>query len=76
MQVTLDAIESDVRGVAVDVAAMKPTIAELRTDVDETERWRQGLSDQIHGALRIPKVILAITPLAMFALGVIGFLTR
>lgn len=43
----------------------------LREDVDDLVEWRKGLLDQIRGIVRIPKVVLALTPVGMLILGIL-----
>ena len=42
--------------------------------VSDIQDWRQGLLSEIRGALKIPKVVLAATPVAVFVLALVNAL--
>lgn len=43
-------------------------------DIEDIQKWRQGLSSELRGALRIPKILLAATPIVGVVLAIITFL--
>ena len=63
-------VERDVDTHTGQLTIMSHSLSDHTRDIAEIQAWRKGLIDEIRGALRIPKVILASTPFAFLALAI------
>jgi hypothetical protein len=63
-------VERDVVDHADQLSVLFRAQRDQAADLADIKAWRHGLLAEIRGALRVPKVILASTPIAMLALAI------